>query len=81
MASKALLYVFPSRKPVPIEEIPKAEEIESERYELTGDTQQDAETALRAIAFLIDFMNVVGADEFRRVAGVLCGFREDFDGR
>jgi hypothetical protein len=36
--------------------------------EVSGDTRRDLETALRAFAFLIDFVKEVGSDELRNCA-------------
>lgn len=50
-------FVVPKR---PIQQHPEPEEIESEVFELSGDVKTDLETALRAVAFLLDFVDSVG---------------------
>jgi hypothetical protein len=47
----------------PIQQHPEPEGIESEVFELSGDVKKDLETALRAVAFLLDFVDSVGGAE------------------
>jgi hypothetical protein len=44
---------------------------------VTGNVCADLETALRAIAFLVEFMEGVGADGFRECADTLQEFRRE----
>jgi hypothetical protein len=48
----------------------------NEDQEISGETLNDTETAIRALAFLIDFVNSVGTDELRRCADQIRSFRE-----
>jgi hypothetical protein len=42
---------------------------------MSGDTNADTETALRALAFLIEFLDQVGPDELRRCADEIQALR------
>lgn len=56
----AELFVVSKR---PIEPSTEPEETESDVFELSGDVKADLETALRALAFLLDFVDSVGGAE------------------
>ena len=60
----------------PIEQSAEQEEMaESEPLELSGDVNADTETALRVLAFLIEFLDATGPDELRRSADEIRAFR------
>lgn len=50
-------------------------EFTPEPLELSGDTKADLETALRALAFLMEFIEVVGPEQLRRSADEIHAFR------
>jgi hypothetical protein len=52
-------------------------EIEPGPFDVSGDTGRDLETALRAFAFLVDFVKEVGSDELRKCADVVCDLRSE----
>lgn len=56
----AQLFVVP-KQPVQVDEIEDSEE--SDVFELSGDMQADLATALRAYAFLLDFIDSVGGSD------------------
>jgi hypothetical protein len=53
-----------------------SDESSEEIPELTGDTARDLETALRAMAFLVDFMLQLEPGEIRRCANAVRDFRD-----
>jgi hypothetical protein len=50
---------------------------ESEDFELTGDTALDLETALRAIAFLYDWVISIGPEGIAECADSVRAFRQE----
>ena len=52
----------------PVEQSVQQEEETPEPLEISGDVRADTEGALRALAFLIEFLDEVGPDELRRCA-------------
>ena len=46
-----------------------------EPLELSGNVSADTETALRALAFLLEFLECMGPDELRRTADEIRAFR------
>jgi hypothetical protein len=58
---------FPPKPPV------EPKEVEPGPFEISDDTARDLEIALRSLAFLVDFLRVVGSDELRRCADEVCG--------
>lgn len=62
----AELFIVPRQ---PVEQTAEPGEIEEEDFRVSGEVKQDLETALRAIAFLFDFVDSVGgADGLRACA-------------
>ena len=50
----------------PLEQPPEAKSVEADVFEISGEVKTDLETALHAIAFLLDFIDSVGgADGLR----------------
>jgi hypothetical protein len=68
----AELFVVPKQQ---FEQPAESEEIDPEVFEVTGDTKADLETAMRALAFLIDWVNEVGAEGIRKGANEIRAFR------
>ncbi|HEY6443367.1 MAG TPA: hypothetical protein VIY66_08520 [Candidatus Acidoferrales bacterium] len=62
------------QQPIEPEETPP-ETDEPETYEVCGDANADTETALRALAFLMEFLDEVGPDELRRCADEIRALR------
>jgi hypothetical protein len=58
----------------PVEQSKQREETR-EPLGLSGDVKTDTETALRALAFLIEFLNEMGPDELRAAAAEIHAFR------
>lgn len=56
----AELFIVPRQ---PVEQSSEPEEIEEEDFRVSGEVKTDLETALRAIAFLLDFIDSVGGAE------------------
>ena len=56
----AELFIVPRQ---PVDQATEPEEIEEEDFRVSGEVKQDLETALRAIAFLLDFIDSVGGAE------------------
>ena len=54
------LFVVPEQ---PLEQPPEIEPIDTDVFRVSGDTKTDLETAMRAIAFLLDFIDSVGGAE------------------
>lgn len=63
----AKLFVVPNEPVTEAEPNQEADAI-GESLELSGDVKVDTETALRALAFLIEFIDEAGPDELRRCA-------------
>lgn len=52
------------------------QEVETDSIEMSGDAQADTETALRAIAFLIEFVQLADPGELRRCVEICRQYRE-----
>lgn len=61
------LFVVPRQ----VQQSDPAPEAESEPLEVTGNAQTDIETALRAIAFLVEFVQIADPAELRHCVDVL----------
>jgi len=69
------LFVVPKQE---IQSPIEPEEVESDLLEVSGDTAADLETAIRALAFLVDWIeNVGGAEGLRICADGVRRFREE----
>jgi hypothetical protein len=68
------LFVVPRQE---VAQTPEPEEIENEPLVLSGDMAADLDNALRAIAFLVDFVNNVGADGLLDCADKVHAFRKE----
>ncbi len=67
------LFVVPKQS---IQELEEVEQTETELFELSGVVKADLENALRALAFLLDFVDLVGgADGLRGCADAVREFR------
>jgi hypothetical protein len=66
------LFVVPKQQ---VEQSRETEETGPELFGVSGDTGADLETALRTLAFLMEFIEVVGPDELRRCADEIHAFR------
>jgi len=71
----AKLFVVPKGQ---AEQSTEPEEIDSEEFELSGDTATDLQTAMMAFAFLLDWVDSVGgSDGVRMCAGKVGAFRKE----
>jgi hypothetical protein len=69
------LFVVPKQPIAPGDSEP--DEIEEESFVLSGDVKTDLETALLAVAFLLDFVDCVGSDGLRCCANEIREFRKE----
>ena len=69
------LFVVPKQPINPGDTEP--DELEEESFELSGDIKADLETALLAVAFLLDFVDSVGPDGLRCCANEIREFRKE----